>query len=42
MFTVEPDEIKNFTDEQLVAFLGRLRYAKARKAGVPLLWLEVS
>lgn len=41
MFTVEPDEIKDFTGEQLVALLRRLLYAEARKAGVPLRGVEV-
>ena len=36
MFTVHPDEIKDFTGDQLVVLLRRLLYAEARKAGVPL------
>ncbi|TGX49201.1 hypothetical protein E5A73_20415 [Sphingomonas gei] len=41
MFTVHPDEIKDFTGDQLVALLRRLLYAEARKAGVPLRGVEV-
>lgn len=41
MFTVQPDEIKDFTGDQLVALLRRLLYAEARKAGVPLRGVEV-
>lgn len=36
MFTVHPDEIKDFNGDQLVVLLRRLLYAEARKAGVPL------
>lgn len=36
MFTVHPDEIKDFTGDQVVSLLRRLLYAEARKAGVPL------
>lgn len=36
MFTVHPDEIKDFTGDELVELLRRLLYAEARKAGVPL------
>lgn len=41
MFTVHPDEIKDFTGDQLVALLRRLLYAEARKAGVPLRGVDV-
>ena len=41
MFTVHPEEIKDFTGDQLVALLRRLLYAEARKAGVPLRGVEV-
>lgn len=41
MFTVHPDEIKDFTGDQLVVLLRRLLYAEARKAGVPLRGVEV-
>ncbi len=41
MFTVQPNEIKDFTGDQLVALLRRLLYAEARKAGVPLRGVEV-
>lgn len=41
MFTVHPDEIKDFTGDQLVALLRRLLYAEARKGGVPLRGVEV-
>jgi hypothetical protein len=41
MFTVNPNEIKDFTGDQLVALLRRLLYAEARKAGVPLRGVEV-
>ena len=41
MFTIHPDEIKDFTGDQLVGLLRRLLYAEARKAGVPLRGVEV-
>lgn len=41
MFTVHPDEIKDFTGDQLVALLRRLLYAEARNAGVPLRGVDV-
>lgn len=41
MFTIHPDEIKDFTGDQLVMLLRRLLYAEARKAGVPLRGVEV-
>ncbi len=41
MFAVHPDEIKDFSGDQLVALLRRLLYAEARKAGVPLRGVEV-
>lgn len=41
MFTVQPDDIKDFTGDQLVALLRVLIYAEARKAGVPLRNVDV-
>lgn len=41
MFTVHPDEIKDFTGDQLVEMLRRLLHAEARKAGVPLRSVDV-
>lgn len=41
MFTVHPDEIKDFTGDELVELLRRLLYAEARKAGVPLRGVDV-
>lgn len=41
MFTVHPDEIKDFTGDELVELLRRLLYAEARKAGVPLRGVHV-
>lgn len=41
MFTVESDEIKDFTGDELVELLRRLLYAEARKAGVPLRGVHV-
>lgn len=41
MFTVHPDEIKDFTGDELVELLRRLLYAEARKAGVPLRGVNV-
>ncbi|MEM5585783.1 hypothetical protein WNZ15_25215 [Roseibium sp. AS2] len=41
MFTVHPDEIKDFTGDELVELLRRLLYAEAHKAGVPLRGVHV-
>lgn len=41
MFTVHPNEIKDFTGDELVELLRRLLYAEARKAGVPLRGVHV-
>lgn len=41
MFTVHPDEIKDFTGDQLVALLRVLLYAEARQACVPLRGVDV-
>jgi hypothetical protein len=41
MFTVHPDEIQDFTGDQLVELLRRLLFAEARKAGVPLRGVDV-
>ncbi len=41
MFTVHPNEIKDFTGDQLVALLRALLYAEASKAGVPLRGVDV-
>lgn len=41
MFTVHPDEIKDFTGDQLVQLLRRLLHAEACKAGVPLRSVDV-
>lgn len=41
MFTVQPDDIKDFSGDQLVALLRVLAYAEARKAEVPLRNVDV-
>ena len=41
MFTVHPNEIKDFTGDELVELLRRLLHAEARKAGVPLRGVHV-
>lgn len=41
MFTVHPNEIKDFTGDELVELLRRLLYAEARNAGVPLRGVDV-
>lgn len=41
MFTVKPDDLKDFTGDQLVELLRVLLYAEARKAGVPLRNVDV-
>jgi hypothetical protein len=41
MFTVHPNEIKDFTGDELVELLRRLLYAEARKVGVPLRGVSV-
>ncbi len=41
MFTVEADEIKDFTGDELVELLRRLIYAEAQKSGVPLRGVHV-
>lgn len=41
MFTVHPNEIKDYTGDELVELLRRLLYAEARKAGVPLRGVDV-
>lgn len=41
MFTVHPNEIKDFTGDELVDLLRRLLHAEARKAGVPMRGVHV-
>ncbi|KIC33608.1 hypothetical protein [Leisingera sp. ANG-S5] len=41
MFTVHPNEIKDFTGDELVELLRRLLYAEARNANVPLRGVDV-
>lgn len=41
MFTVHPNEIKDFTGDELVELLRRLLYAEARNANVPLRGVDI-